>query len=358
MNERRSTVLSRLGGLAPSGWRLGLAIVLALTVSAVVILVAGGSPIEAYAALLKGSIGSALAFSNTGVRATPLILTACAVGLGVKGGLWNIGGEGQMYLGGLAATVVALIPLPVPAWLHLLLALAAGFAGGALWILVPAYLRAYRGVSELVTTLMLNWVAGYLISWLLAEPSPLATKGSHFPMSPRVLLSAHLPIILKGTSLHAGIILAVVVGAILHYVLRYTSFGFRTRLVGGNPETARYAGTAVARQIMLVLLIGGGIGGLAGASEILGLKFRLFDFFASGLGFDGLALAILANGSPLGIIAWGFAFGSLKAGASTMQIATGIDASMAQIIEALLVVFVIAVGIGERLHLNRRQQKE
>ena len=223
---------------------------------------------------------------------------------------------------------------------------------------MPAYLRAYRGVSELVTTLMLNWVAGYLISWLLAEPSPLATKGSHFPMSPRVLLSAHLPIILKGTSLHAGIILAVVVGAILHYVLRYTSFGFRTRLVGGNPETARYAGTAVARQIMLVLLIGGGIGGLAGASEILGLKFRLFDFFASGLGFDGLALAILANGSPLGIIAWGFAFGSLKAGASTMQIATGIDASMAQIIEALLVVFVIAVGIGERLHLNRRQQKE
>lgn len=358
MKKREGIVLPGLGGLVLPYARPFLAIALALLVSAGLIWAVGANPIEAYAALLEGSIGSVAALANTGVRAAPLLLTGFAVGLGFKAGLWNIGGEGQMYLGAAAATAVGIIPLPVPAWLHLLLAVMAGFAGGALWALMPAYLRAYRGVNEVCTTLMLNYVAGYFVSWLLHEPSPLAEKGAFFPMSPLILPSARLPILVKGTSLHAGLILALVLGVVLHFVLRYTPFGFRTRMVGGNPEAARYAGVGVARQIFLVLLVCGGLGGLAGAGEVLGLKLRLFDFFASGVGYEGLALAMLANGNPPGMIVAGVFFGSLKAGASTMQIETGIEASMALVIQALTVLFVIAIGFGERVRLTRQQQKK
>lgn len=358
MNERKTIVLHGFEGLVLSGARPILAIILALVVSAGLIWAAGANPIEAYAALLEGSIGSVAALANTAVRATPLILGGLAVGLGFKAGLWNIGGEGQMYLGAATATVVGIIPLPIPAWLHLLLTVMAGFAGGVLWILTPAFLRAYRGVSEVVSTLMLNYVAGYFVSWLLHEPSPLAEKGTFFPMSPTILSSARLPILVKGTSMHSGLILAIVLGVVLHFVLRYTPFGFRTRMVGGNPETARYAGVPIARHIFLVLLVCGGIGGLAGASEVLGLKWRLFDYFVSGVGYEGLALAILVNGNPLAMIVGGVFFGTLKAGANKMQIVTGIEASMALVIQALTVLFVIAIGFGERVLLDREQQKK
>ena len=358
MNERRSLVLPGLGGVMSSGARLFLAIVLALLVSAGLIWAAGVNPIEAYAALLEGSMGSVGALANTGVRAAPLLLGGFAVGLGFKAGLWNIGGEGQMYLGAAAAAAVGIIPLPVPAWLHLLLAVMAGFAGGALWALIPAYLRAYRGTSEVVTTLMLNYVAGYLVSWLLHEPSPLAEKDAFFPMSPLVLASARLPILVKGTSLHAGLILALVLGAVLHFVLRYTSFGFRIRMIGGSPEAARYAGVGVARQLLLVLLVCGGLGGLAGVGEVLGLKLRLFDYFVCGVGYEGLAVALMTKGNPLGIILAGAFFGCLKAGAGKMQIVTGMETSMALVIQGLAVLFVIAIGFGERMRISGAETKE
>jgi simple sugar transport system permease protein len=253
---------------------------------------------------------------------------------------------------------VGIIPLPVPAWLHLILAVMAGFAGGALWILLPAFLRAFRGVNEVGTTLMLNYVAIFLISWLLDEPSPLAEKDTFFPMSPLIESGARLPILIKGTSLHAGIILAVVLSVVMHFVLRNTSFGFRTRMVGGSTKAARFAGIGVARHIFLVMLISGGLAGLAGAGEVLGLKLRLFDHFVSNVGYEGLALAILANGNPLAIIIAGVFFGSLKAGANKMQIVSGIEASMALVIQALTVVFVIAIGFGERLRLTRQQREK
>lgn len=355
MNKRGTIALPGLGGLILPYVRPLLGIALALVVSAGLILAVGGNPIAAYAAMLQGAFGSVAALANTGVRAAPLLLSGFAVGLGYKAGLWNIGGTGQIYLGATAATVVGIIPLPVPAWLHLLLAVMAGFVGGALWMLIPGYLCAYRGVNLVCTTLMLDYVAGHLVSWLLHD-TPLATE-SFYPMSPPVLPSARLPILVKGTSLHAGFVLAVVLGVVLHFVLHYTPFGFRTRMVGENPEAARYAGVDVVRWILLVLLICGGMAGLAGAGEVLGLKLRLFDYFEGFVGFKGLALAIMVEGNPLGIILAGILFGGLEAGASRMQIVTGIGAPMAMVIEMLAVMFVIAIGFGERVRLTR-QQKE
>jgi len=356
MKEREGIVLSGLGGLVLPYARPLLGIALALLVSAGFILARGVNPIVAYAAMLQGAFGSVAGLANTGVRAAPLLLSGFAVGLGYKAGLWNIGGTGQIYLGATTATVVGIIPLPVPAWLHLLLAVMAGFVGGALWMLIPAYLCAYRDVNLVCTTLMLDYVAGHLVSYLLHD-TPLAA-GAFYPMSPLILPSARLPILVKGTSLHAGFVLAVVVGVVLHFALRYTPFGFRTRMVGENPEAARYAGVDVVRWILLVLLICGGLAGLAGAGEVLGLKLRLFDYFEGFVGFEGLALAIMVQGNPLGIILAGIFFGSLKAGASRMQVVTGIGAPMALVIEALAVVFVVAIGFGERGGVARLPQKK
>ncbi len=358
LKVREAIELPGLGRLVVSGARTIIAVILALIVSGGLIWLAGSKPIEAYVALLDGSFGSVAAIAATGVRAAPLILSGLAVGIGFKAGLWNIGGEGQIYLGAAAATAVGIIPLPVPAWLHLIFAIMAGFIGGALWILLPAYLRAYRGVNEVGTTLMLNYVAIYFNSWLLHDPSPMAEEGAFFPMSPLILPSARLPILIKGTSLHAGFILAVLLCVVMYFVLQRTSFGFRTRMVGGSTKAARFAGIGVSRHLFFVMLLSGGLGGLAGAGEVLGLKLRLFDHFATNVGYEGLALAILANGSPLGIIVAGVFFGSLKAGANKMQIVTGIEASMALVIQALTVIFIIAIGFGDRMLRTRQHQEK
>ncbi len=346
IKERKGIVLPGRERFVLSFARPVIGIALALLVSAGVIWARGANPIVAYVAMLQGAFGNVAALANTGVRAAPLLLSGFAVGLGYKAGLWNIGGTGQIYLGATAATIVGIMPLPVPAWLHMLLAVMAGFVGGVLWIFVPAYLCAYRGVNLVCTTLMLDYVAGHFVSYLLHD-TPLAA-GAFYPMSPQILPSARLPILVKGTSLHAGFILAVTLGVVLYFVLRYTPFGFRTRMIGENPAAARYAGVNVVRWILLILLICGGLAGLAGAGEILGLKLKLFDYFEGFVGFEGLALAIMVRGDPLGIIIGGIFFGSLKAGASRMEIASGVGASMSQVIMALSVLFVIAIGFGER----------
>jgi len=335
-----------------------LAIVLAMMVSAGLILARGANPIKAYAAMLQGAFGSVVALTNTGVRATPLLLGGLGIALGFKAGLLNVGVEGQIYAGGLAATAVGIFPIPVPPWLHLLLTLVAGFIGGALWGLLPAYLRAYRGVSEIVVTLMLNYVGIQLASFMVQEYTPLGEQGVFYPQSRLILPSARLPILIKGTSLHAGVILAVVLGVVLHFVLRYTHFGFRTRMVGENPEAARYAGVDVKRQIFAVLLISCGLGGLAGTVEVVGLKLRLFDRFSQGLGYDAIAVALMANGNPLGVIISAIFFGALRAGAGKMQVVVGIETPIASVIQALAVLFVIAIGFVERMRVTKQEQEQ
>lgn len=357
-HQPRSLWLPMVGELFISGARPLLAIFLALLVSAVLIIAAGADPIEAYIALADGAVGNALALANTAVRAAPLLLGGLGFAFGLKAGLVNVGIEGQMYAGAATATAVGIIPLPVPPWLHLTLAVMAGFVGGVVWGMIPGYLRAFRGISEIVMTLMLNYVGILMVGWLVTEPGPLADKEAFFPMSPVVFPSAQLPRLARGTSLHAGIIVGLVIAVILYFLLRYSPFGFRTRMVGANPESARYAGADVSRQILLVMLLSSGLGGLAGAGEVLGLKLRLFDSFVGGVGYEAIAVALLANNSPLGVILTAFFFGALKAGANKMQIVAGIETSIVLIIQALSVAFIIAIGFAERKRYARLTQKE
>jgi general nucleoside transport system permease protein len=357
-SSKNRLVLMNMGKLLFSGGRPVLAILLALLVSAGLIFLEGAHPLKAYAALLNGSIGSLAALANTGVRASPLILGGLGVALALRAGLLNIGVEGQIYAGAIAATAIGITPLPVPGWLHVSLALLAAFVAGGIWGLVPGYLKAYRGVSEVTITLMMNYIGIYLASYLVHEPQPLAEKGAFFPESPLILPSAQLPILVPGTSLHIGILLGIVLCLAVYLLLRYTPFGFRIRLLGANPEAARYTGIKISRQILLVMVIGSALGGLAGAGEVLGLKLRLFDFFAGGVGYEAVAVALLANGNPLGVILAGLFFGALKAGASKMQIMVGIATPMATVIQALCVMFVIGIGFGERAVKTKRKSKD
>ncbi len=358
MKERRAIVLPVLGELILTGGRPILAVALAMIAGAFLIIAYGKNPIDAYAAMLEGAIGSKAALANTGVRTAPLLIGGLAIAFGFKAGLLNVGVEGQIYAGGAAAAAVGITPLPVPGWLHVTLAIVAGFIGGALWGVIPALLKAYRGVSEIVITLMLNYVGIQFASLLIHEPSPLALKDAFFPQSPNILPAARLPILIKGTSLHAGLIIGLILAIFIFLVLRYTPFGFRTKMTGQNPEAARYAGINVKKQIIIVMLISAGLGGLVGTGEVLGLKWALYDYFAVGLGYDGIAVALMANTNPLGVILSSVFFGAMRAGAGKMQVVVGIETPIAQVIQAFAVLFVIAIGFGERVRIARQVKKQ
>ncbi|MBN1536204.1 MAG: ABC transporter permease [Anaerolineales bacterium] len=346
------------GELVLSGARPLFGILLGLLAGAGLIALSGVNPLDAYTALLKGAVGSPQAIANVLVRASPLLICGVGVALGIKAGVWNIGPEGYMYAGAIGATVVGLIPLPVSPIIHITLAFLAAIVVAAIWGFGPAYLRAYRGVNEVVTTIMMNYVAIYFVSWLVHEPQPMAEPGSFFPMSRMIAPTAMLPILMKGSSLHPGFIIGLAACILFFLALRFTPFGLRTRMLGANPDAARYAGMNVKRQILFVLLIGALMGGVAGACEIMGLKDRLYMDFVAGVGYEAVAVALLAGGNPLGVIASALFFSALKAGGTTMSIQTGVGAPMTVVIEALCVIFVIAVGYSERKRLERLDKTE
>lgn len=331
-----------------AGSRPVLSILLAFLVSGVIIALQGINPFQAYAVLLEGAFGSVFAIANTCVRTTPLLIGALGMTLGVRGGLFNVGAEGQLYIGAAAATTVGLIPLPVPSWLHITLALIAGILGGAFWALLPAYLRAFRGISEIVVTIMLNFVGIYLVSYLVHEPRLLAQEGASYAQSRSIVDTAFLPILVKGTSMHIGIIIAVALAFILHFVLNYTAFGFRTRMVGANPDAAYYAGVNVRYSLFTTFLIVGGFSGLMGAVEILGLKHSLYDLFSGGMGYETVSVALLGGVNPLGVLGSAFFFGGLRAGGNLMQQTVGVASSMVQVIQALAVLFLAGFGMSKR----------
>ncbi|NMA54817.1 MAG: ABC transporter permease [Firmicutes bacterium] len=320
-----------------------IAIALALLLAGILIYFSGYEPLAAYGALFKGSVGNINSLAVTGVRMTPLLLGGLAVAMSFSCGVSNIGIEGQLYLGAVGATIVGLMPLPVPQWLHLLLVLAAGFVFGALWATVPGYLYAYKGVNEVVLTLMLNYVAIYLVSYLTNTVyGPLGEKGASYSQSPELVSTARLPILLKGSSLHVGLLVGIVLAIALYIFMNHTSSGFRLRMVGFNPHAAEYAGIPMERTRMQIMLLSGGLAGIAGASEVAGLFHRLYANFSPGYGFDAIAVSLLAGNNPLAVILSSAFYGALRAGATRMQQVIGIEVSIVFIIQAFTILFVTA----------------
>ncbi len=306
----------------------------------------------AYSGLFIGAIGNPFVdinpISESLLRATPLIFAGLAVALGFRAGLFNIGAEGQIYIGALFATGVGIGFSDLPIFIHLPLAIVAGFVGGAAWGFVPGILKARTGAHEVITTIMLNYVS-YLIVDLALRTPYYQEVGRSDPVSKTIVPSATLPTLLPqflgDLRVHWGLVLALLAAVGVWWLLFRSTKGFEFRAVGLNPFSARYAGMNIGRTIILTMMISGGLAGLAGGAEILGTNHRLTPLFSPHWGFDAIAIALLGASRPVGVVGAAILFGALRAGATPMQAQTGIPIDLVVVIQGLVILFIAAPAL-------------
>lgn len=310
----------------------------ALIFGAGLILLAGLNPIKAYHALFMGAFSDIYGISSTLTKTTPLIFAGLAVALAFKGGYFNVGAEGQLYLGGLGATLAGLYVRGIPPIAHIPLAFAAGFIFGAFWSVIPGYLKARHDVNEIITCIFMYFIGLLLIEYMAS--GPLFEPGAPAAMSPEIAESAQLPIIIPDTDVHLGLIICLSLVLIMQFVFSKTTIGYQITATGLNPLACRYAGMKTVRDLIILSLVSGGLAGLAGASEIMGLKHRLFDSFSPGYGLDAIVIAFLAKSNPIGVMGASLFFGALRSGAGMMQRATGVPTTAVLAIQGLVILFV------------------
>lgn len=312
----------------------------------------GFEAIPATAALLRGSVGSAYAItSGTLVRATPLVLTGLSVAIAFRAGVFNIGAEGQLLAGAAAASALSLLPALAHSRWNPLVALALGAAAGGFWAGIAALLRARFHVLEVISTILLNFVALYLVGYLVR--GPLQEPLHIYPQSRTIDVVARLPRLLPTSRLHVGFLIAIIVAVAAWWIMRFTAAGFRLRAIGANPDAARVAGEIdVARTGTRAFIASGAIAGLAGAIEVTGVTFALYENISPGYGYTGIAVALLARLDPAGVMASGLLFGALEAGSSAMQRDAGVPAVVVSIIEALIILGLI---VAWPLHAGARR---
>lgn len=333
----------------------------ALLLGAVMLLFLGVNPIEAYAALWDGAFGSSNAFAETLVKATPLLLVALGICISFRGDMINIGGEGQMIVGAIFATWVGLTFTDLPGWLVIVLALLAGFLGGAVWGGIPGVLKAYFRVNEILSTVMMNAIAVQLMNYLLRGPMidpSQAQLASKIPQTAALLDIFRLPRLVP-TRLHLGALIAVILAILVYILLWRTTLGYRIRAVGQNPHAARYAGIKVQRYMVLALLLSGAFSGLAGATQVYGVNYRMItDGSASGFtgsaGFNGIVAALFGQLHPLWSIPASILFGALLVGANKMQRMVQVPSALVIALNGLVVVFVVSSEIWRRRRQRQR----
>lgn len=320
--------------------RTVVAVLAALLLGAVLMFAVGADPWQAYKALFGESFFDYFGVSNTLVKTSPILLAGLAVVIPLRAGVYNIGGEGQIYLGGLFATIVALAIPETGSWTGIPLVMAAAFAGGALWAAIPAVLRAYYGINEVIVTLLMNFIGIQIVSY--AVSGPMLAKSAPYPYSEEIAQSLHLPHLLPRTDAHIGVLIAAVLALACFWFFRRTTAGQAIDIVGRSPSAARYAGIAVPRQILVAMVLGGGMAGLAGGFEVIGHKYRLFHMFSSGFGYDGIVAAFIAMGSALWLPLVAFFLAGLEAGAGIMERSAGIERSVVDAIQGIVVIMVAA----------------
>jgi simple sugar transport system permease protein len=289
----------------------------------------GRSPGELLLILLRGAFGSKYAFHGTLLRSVPLLLTGLSVAVAFRAGVWNIGAEGQFIVGGLAALAGAR--------LGLVAALLASIVAGMLWASIASAMRMWRNAPEVLTTILLNFIAIHLLGY--AVNGPMQETASRYPQSAAAVVE--LPEI---NDIHAGVFLAVIVAVAVWHLMYRTDEGLRLRATGANASAARWAGINVNAQIVRAMAISGGVAGLAGGIELLGVTHRLFERFAAGYGYSGIAVALLAQLHPLATLASAFFFGALENGAGELQLAGGISPRVATLGEAIVILVIVAIG--------------
>ncbi|QGP92278.1 Branched-chain amino acid transport system / permease component [Neomoorella glycerini] len=327
-----------------------LGIIFGFAVAALVIFQQGKDPLAAYKELFLGSFGDLDSFTFTLLRFIPLAFTGLAVTLAYRGGVFNIGAEGQLYVAALASTWVGVSMPGLPVFIHLPLALFAGMVAGALFAFIPGYLKATRNFNEILITILMNYIGinlvGLAVNNFLMEPNQTA------PQSSLIARSAWLPFILPGTFLHAGLILVFIFALLIYYILWHTTWGYEIRSVGTNREAARYGGVEVKQVIILVMTASGALASFAGSSEILGVQHRLLENFMVGYGYDAIAVALLGGLHPFGTLLAALFFGALRNGANSMQISAGVPVAIVYIIQALAVLSIIGATAARKVYFQ------
>jgi simple sugar transport system permease protein len=330
---------------------------------------------EAYTALFTGAFGSPTKIfdaiqSGDGLairrafnpdfesltRSIPYIFAGLGMALGFRTGLFNIGVEGQIFMGGIFSVWVGYSFTGLPAIIHIPFAFMAGALGGALWGFIPGFLKAKTGGHEVINTIMMNYVAFRLTDWLLR--GPMKREGSTNPLSPIIEASAELPRFFDNPiRFHLGFFIALVVAALVYWFLFKTKWGFNLRTVGANPRAARYAGMNIVRSTIAAMSISGALAGMAGSNELLGLNHHLSQSFSPGYGFDSIALALLGRNHPLGVVLAALLFGTLRNGATRMQAAAGIPIDIISVMQALILAFIAAPAIIRTIYRLKEPKK-
>lgn len=331
-----------------------LAVGFALALGAGVLALSGYDVPEALGALISGAVGSVNANAETLLAATPLLMAALAVAIGLRGGLFNIGVEGQFLVGGLFAAFLGSHLAFLPGSLLLVVILLGGIVGGAFWAAIAGAMKARFGAHEVITTIMLNYIAFKMVSWLVR--GPLHGPGP-IPQTPYVPESARLAILVPDTRLHAGLLLALLAALGVWWFLWKTPWGFAVRTVGLNAEAAEYAGIGMRRTMVGTMALSGALAGLAGGVQIAGVDFRLVqEGFSAGYGYDSIAVSLLGLNHPAGIVLAAWLFAALRSGAAQMQVEAGVSSQIISVLQAL-VILMVAAEAGIRYYLDQRRQK-
>ena len=325
-----------------------VAVVLALLLSALIMLATSVAPeniAKSFVALAYGSVGSLAAVSETLTSTIPLVLSGLGIGLAFRAGLFNIGAEGQIVIGGLAAVIASFAITGLPFYVHMPLVLTIGMLAGALYAGLAGFLRAATGAHEVISTIMLNLIAFRMLDYVLRQPF-IQKEGRSDPISKAVLETAELPRLLAfidpNLRVHAGLVIMLISVALIYWLLFRSKLGFAFRVSGENPDAAKYAGIRAGLTIVLAMALAGGLAGLAGAAQVTGVLGRASPGFSAGIGFDAIAVALLGRSHPVGILLAGLLFGALEAGGRQMQVDAGVSIDLIGIVQALIIVFVAA----------------
>ena len=295
-------------------------------------------------------------FSESLVITTPYIFAGLAVALGFRGGLFNIGVEGQLFVGGLASAYVGYSITGLPWIIHLPLTVLAGILAGAFWGAIPGILKAKTGAHEVINTIMMNYIAFRLTDYLLTGPM---ARPDNLPITPEVAPSAYLPALFdKPMRIHWGFFVALGVAWLVYWFLWKTTTGLEIRMVGANPKAARYAGISITVIIVLTMSLSGALGGMTGVNQVLGVDHRLVRAFSTGYGFDSIALALLGNSHPLGVVLASLLFGFMRGGAARMQSVAGVPVEIIRIMQGLVIIFVAAPEIIRSLYRLKKPKEE
>ncbi len=332
-------------------------IVLSLFIAALVILSIGKNPVIAYASLIKGSFGNVQAFITTMIKLTPLILTGLAVAFGFRAGLFNIGAEGQLSMGALAATMFGVYITSVPAIIAIPIAILGGMAAGGAWGAIAGYLKAKTGAHEVISTIMLNYIAALLANFMVN--GPFQAVGTGIPKSPEITDAAKLPVMIsvQASSLSIGIIISLIAAVIIYVIIQRTTVGYEIKAVGFNPYAAEYGGISIAKNIVLAMFISGALAGLAGTVEVLGLHHRFLGTLSAGKGFDGISIALIGQNNPIGVVFAALLIAALRTGSNQMQFA-GIPKHIIIIVQGLVIFFIATERLVKTLILWKERKEE